>query len=250
MYVSGSNWSAGSNMQFYKYEYAWGRDIQMRAHVGNECGLLGECVWGVDVGIRDWTDVFCGRCVIVCMFGGLDLLYNKHVWMEPIFIFTEDAHDSRISRLHYGKYSATSNNTFIVSKIFTRHITDCLWGGVWGVSCGLTSDRYPTLIIDTLYIDGLVQEICNSIANALELHLSRTNPLVCNIMLQQILVSRYFNVYCKPWWQWQHNCPKSSSPWWIHTQIVWHTPQLSGQDSATKVWTNLKKVNIKSKQVT
>ena len=29
-----------------------------------------------------------------------------------------------------------------------------------------------------VHIDGLVQERCNSIANALELHLSCTNPLI------------------------------------------------------------------------
>ena len=33
--------------------------------------------------------------------------------------------------------------------------------------------------VKQLYVDGLVQERCNSIANALELHLSCTKPLMC-----------------------------------------------------------------------
>ena len=34
---------------------------------------------------------------------------------------------------------------------------------------------------ETLYIDGLVQERCNSIANALELRLSCTDPSTCTV---------------------------------------------------------------------
>ena len=30
------------------------------------------------------------------------------------------------------------------------------------------------------HLDGLIQERCNSIANALELHLSCTNPSICD----------------------------------------------------------------------
>ena len=33
-----------------------------------------------------------------------------------------------------------------------------------------------------LHLDGLVQERCNSIANALELRLSCTNPSICNVL--------------------------------------------------------------------
>ena len=39
-------------------------------------------------------------------------------------------------------------------------------------------------IIEGLCIDGLMQERCNSITNALELHLSCTNPSVCLSMLR------------------------------------------------------------------
>ena len=35
---------------------------------------------------------------------------------------------------------------------------------------------------DEYDIDGLVQERCNSIANALELHLSCTNPLILDLV--------------------------------------------------------------------
>ena len=69
------------------------------------------------------------------------------------------------------KVKCNSKYTFIISKVFTRHLTDCLLGEVWGVFCELRSDRYPTLIIETLYIDGFMQERCNSIANSLELRL-------------------------------------------------------------------------------
>ena len=37
-------------------------------------------------------------------------------------------------------------------------------------------------------IDGLVQEIRNSIANALELHVSCTNPSICHVVQQRHLV--------------------------------------------------------------
>ena len=36
--------------------------------------------------------------------------------------------------------------------------------------------------ISPLHVDGLVQERCNSIANALELHLSYTNPSMYKIL--------------------------------------------------------------------
>ena len=39
---------------------------------------------------------------------------------------------------------------------------------------------------DGLYIDGLVQERCNSIANALELRLSSTNPWICSLQTCEI----------------------------------------------------------------
>ena len=40
----------------------------------------------------------------------------------------------------------------------------------------------------SVYIDGLVQERCNSIANALELHFSCTNPLILNWDLIHVII--------------------------------------------------------------
>ena len=49
-----------------------------------------------------------------------------------------------------------------------RRSYDCLISTIW----------FPLLVRWHLSIDGLVQERCNSIANALELHLSCTKPLI------------------------------------------------------------------------
>ena len=49
-----------------------------------------------------------------------------------------------------------------------------------------------------LHIDGLVQEKCNSIANALELHLSCTNPSISyNDILRTSAINGIPNKYTK-----------------------------------------------------
>ena len=48
------------------------------------------------------------------------------------------------------------------------------------------------------YIDGLMQERCDSIANTLELHLSCTNPSICEILLSSSL-------YISSYVSWEHN---------------------------------------------
>ena len=58
-----------------------------------------------------------------------------------------------------------------------------------GVSCGVSFVRivlanwvhFNSTALQ--HIDGLVQERCNSIANALELHLPFTNPLICRFLI-------------------------------------------------------------------
>ena len=47
--------------------------------------------------------------------------------------------------------------------------------------CGKLNFWSARLKASVPYIDGFVQETCNSIANALELHLSCTSPLICSI---------------------------------------------------------------------
>ena len=42
---------------------------------------------------------------------------------------------------------------------------------------------------ETLYIDGLMQERCNSIANALELRLSCTDPSTCSTCIYKLVIS-------------------------------------------------------------
>ena len=53
------------------------------------------------------------------------------------------------------------------------------------------------------HINGLVQERCNSIADALELHLNCTNP---SIWVTSI-------THFKPFWCWDWNIPGKSIPW-------------------------------------
>ena len=45
----------------------------------------------------------------------------------------------------------------------------------------------PVFIAHFLYIDGLMEEIRNAIANALELHLSCTNPSVCTLGVTEMI---------------------------------------------------------------
>ena len=83
-----------------------------------------------------------------------------------------------------------------------------IWGGTRGKMFKLThwgQDKIATILQTTfsnafychyrnqrwsvywrIYIDGLVQERCNSIANALELSLSCTNPLICVTWFQWV----------------------------------------------------------------
>ena len=54
-----------------------------------------------------------------------------------------------------------------------------------------------------VYIDGLVQKICNSIANALELRLSCTNPSIYGTVYTINFAHDFvvlFCVYCRFWW--------------------------------------------------
>ena len=53
-----------------------------------------------------------------------------------------------------------------------------LTGKLWGVYWEDIGEHWPRYNSIALYIDGLVQERCNSIAKALELHLSCTNPSI------------------------------------------------------------------------
>ena len=76
---------------------------------------LDECVRRVDVGIRDklmCSVVDVRSCICLEDYSQLDLLYDRHVWMEPTFIFTEEAHDHRISRLH--KVSKSKDKTVVI----------------------------------------------------------------------------------------------------------------------------------------
>ena len=82
-------------MQFYKYEYAWGRDMQMRAYVRNECGLVsvrGESKLGYEIDQMCYV-VDVRSCVCLEDYSQLNLLNNKHQWMDEILIFPEDAHE-------------------------------------------------------------------------------------------------------------------------------------------------------------
>ena len=54
---------------------------------------------------------------------------------------------------------------------------------------GHSSHNGGSLDPATDYIAGLVQERCNSIANALGLHLSCTNPSVCDTTIQAVIVT-------------------------------------------------------------
>ena len=51
----------------------------------------------------------------------------------------------------------------------------------------------PTLVRQHLYIDGLVQERHNSIANTLELHLSCTSPSICGAFSEKLTIGKYHN---------------------------------------------------------
>ena len=59
----------------------------------------------------------------------------------------------------------------------------CIWTTNFFYLC--SHDKTKIDEHKALLIDGLVQEICNSIANALELHLSCTNPLICPVPYQR-----------------------------------------------------------------
>ena len=49
----------------------------------------------------------------------------------------------------------------------------------------------------TIYIDGLVQERCNSIANALEFCLSCTNPSTCHLKLHMVYFAMFNAIFFK-----------------------------------------------------
>ena len=81
-------------MQFYKYEYVWGRDMLMSAYVRNECGLVsvhGESKLWYEIDQTCYV-VDVRACVYLEDYSQLDLLNDKHLWMDEIFIFPEDAH--------------------------------------------------------------------------------------------------------------------------------------------------------------
>ena len=46
----------------------------------------------------------------------------------------------------------------------------------------------------TLYINGLVQERCNSSALAMELRLSSINPLICGLTTQILVLPKMINM--------------------------------------------------------
>ena len=71
-----------------------------------------------------------------------------------------------------------------------------------------------------LYINGLVQEKCNSIANALDLRLSCTNPLICCLLtLAEIILTEtettgsWFNRLKKPSYQYKNSHPGNEITW-------------------------------------
>ena len=54
---------------------------------------------------------------------------------------------------------------------------------------------YISHIYIYIYVDGLVQERCNSIAKALELHLSCTNPSICSCK-ETLYLESFFTDIC------------------------------------------------------
>ena len=67
-----------------------------------------------------------------------------------------------------------------VDNMGVKEISLASWGhqtrGVKGLSGGNLNRALVSVRLDPEHMEGLVQERCNSIANALELHLSCTNP--------------------------------------------------------------------------
>ena len=67
-----------------------------------------------------------------------------------------------------------------------------------GPHCTITDNCHLSYIIQ-FCLDGLMQERHNSIANALELRLSGTNPSICGLLPSAVLLSscKYFHAYCE-----------------------------------------------------
>ena len=68
--------------------------MQMRAYVRNECGLVSvrrESKLGYEIDQTCYV-VDVRSCVCLEDHSQLELLYNKHLWMDEISIFLEDAH--------------------------------------------------------------------------------------------------------------------------------------------------------------
>ena len=84
---------------------------------------LGECVRGVEVEIRDWSDMLCGRREIVCDQDyspvGLYVFINPYEWTR--YSFSLKTHTSRSTRLHY---SLLYHNWLSIKLIFLYLIGD------------------------------------------------------------------------------------------------------------------------------
>ena len=99
------------------------------------------------------------------------------------------------------------------------------------------------------YIDGLVQERCNPIANALELHLSCTNPSVWTIFHLRLCMCKHmqavlftsmhcglpplYNMHCIivghwSWWMVRFQCRKKLYTAFLGLEPIWqrnHNPK-------------------------
>ena len=86
---------------------------------------------------------------------------------------------------------------------------------------------FQIIVVTQYHIDYLVQERCNSIANALELHLSYTTPLICGFVM-----SVYWDVSVICLWSYtallSDSCSHARSPW-----PYWTPLSLDQHDSIT-----------------
>ena len=94
--------------------------------------------------------------------------------------------------LWYKKYVPWSDHNF--SQVMTvKHL--------WHVQNGDSDVQFCPRQLQVIICDGLVQERCNSIANALELCLCSTNPSICDAVVR--FGSRYMRFgdvnACKVW---------------------------------------------------
>ena len=111
------------------------------------------------------------------------------MWCHCNKLFPVKLTDLLIDTIHFiiplGNEIGVGYIGFTLSVCLPASVSICRWHGFWSITsdfslCWNLSFNFP--------IDGLVQERCNSIASAMELHLSCTNPSIWIFPIPVLLI--------------------------------------------------------------